>query len=148
MSWNIEGVVIGADHGGVDLKEKIRGSYSDLPIEDVGTFNHEPVDYPLIAKKVCSFLKKKQNYIGVLLCRSGVGMAIAANRISGVRAVCAGDLETVVMARHHNNVNVLCLGADHITTDKAIELIKAMIETDFDGGRHERRIDQLDTLNE
>jgi ribose 5-phosphate isomerase B len=138
-------IFIGSDHAGFDLKSAI---YSELMLEhavtDCGADSAESVDYPLFSKKVAQEVLSNAGSIGILICATGIGMSIAANRHRGIRAALCRGVKDVKLARHHNNANVLVLGASYTQTDEAIEMIKAFLATSFDGGRHEKRTNLLD----
>lgn len=138
---------IGSDHAGVELKlaigEAIRKDYE---IQDVGPFDATSVDYPDYAKKVGEAVAKNKDTLGILICGSGIGMSIAANKISGIRAALVTSVETAKLSKQHNNANVLCLGARTTAPDLAIEITKVWLETKFEGDRHQRRIDKITNL--
>lgn len=138
---------IGSDHAGVELKlsinEAIRKEYV---IEDVGPFDATSVDYPDYAKKVGEAVAKDPNALGILICGSGIGMSIAANKISGIRAALVTSVETAKLSRQHNNANVLCLGARTTEPNLAMDIVKAWLNTKFEGDRHQRRIDKISGL--
>ena len=129
-------IVIGADHRGYKLKEYLKKHYEVL---DVTPDYIEGDDYPIITKKV---LKKIKDF-AIIICGSGIGVAMAANRNKKVRAVNACDLQHAVMARKHEDANVLCLGADYLTPTKAKKIVDAFLKTTFEGGRHLRRVKML-----
>lgn len=140
-------IYIGSDHGGFDLKKVIINHLESLGEDccDMGTFSKDSVDYPNIAKEVCSKVAAGDN-IGILLCGTGVGMSIAANKVSGIRAVCATDPLSVRMSKRHNNANVLCLGQRVIGNDLAVLLLDEFLNNQFEGGRHERRVNLISEL--
>ena len=141
-------IVIGSDHKGVDLKEaaiEILTGWG-YQVEDVGPATKESCNYAEYANKVCKRVVDGRADRGMLICFSGLGMSIAANRWKGVRATLARTPQEAAFARHHNNSNVLCLGARMISYEKALELTKVILSTEFDGGRHQRRVDMLDKL--
>ncbi|MBW2310199.1 MAG: ribose 5-phosphate isomerase B [Deltaproteobacteria bacterium] len=141
-------VIIGSDHAGYDLKEEIRnylaekGTYS---IKDVGAFNREPVDYPLIGHELAKQVADGSFTRGILICGSGIGMSIVANRHSRVRAALCHDLYTVRLSRKHNDANVLVLGGRVLGTGLALEMVELFLSTDFEGGRHLRRVEEIDS---
>lgn len=138
---------IGSDHAGVELKLAINEAIrKDYDIEDVGPFDATSVDYPDYAKKVGEAVVKNKDTLGILICGSGIGMSIAANKISGIRAALVTSVETAKLSKQHNNANVLCLGARTTAPDLAIEITKAWLETKFEGDRHQRRIDKITNL--
>lgn len=138
-------IFIGSDHAGFQLKEAIQAELlMEYSFEDCGTFSKESTDYPTFANAVSYNVLNNPGTIGVLICASGIGMSIAANRHPGVRAALCRTMKDTKVARHHNNANILVLGALNITVDKAIDMIKTFMATPFDGGRHARRINQID----
>jgi ribose 5-phosphate isomerase B len=139
-------LMIGADHAGFELKELILKILSAKGIrwEDVGTFNDESVDYPDFAFKVAQAVSKGLVKTGILICGTGIGMSIAANRWPGVRAALCNDLYSVRMARAHNNANILAMGGRVVGSGLAREIVLTFLETPFEKGRHVRRIKKLD----
>lgn len=141
-------IALGADHAGYEYKDKLisyltENGYSCV---DCGTNGPESVDYPIYASKVCELVRSKECDFGILVCGTGIGMSIAANKHRGIRAALCNEPESTAMTRHHNNSNILCLGARMISFDTALELTNVFISTEFDGGRHERRVEMLDKL--
>lgn len=137
-------IFIGSDHAGFELKEKLITLLRDLnwQPEDCGACSTESCDYPLIAHDLCQKVSEN-NACGILVCGTGVGMSIAANRHRDIRAaLCATELQAR-LSRKHNNANVLCLGARMIGVELAIAIVVAFLESEFEGGRHLRRINQL-----
>ena len=134
-------VAIGADHAGFELKETIKQTLDELQIayKDFGTFSDDSVDYPDYAAKVGRAVAAGEFDRGILVCGTGIGMAIAANKIAGVRAAPVVDLESARLARSHNNANVLAIGARVTAPERALDLVRTFFKTDFEGGRHERR---------
>ena len=141
-------IAIGADHGGYKLKEEIKKYLEEKEIEykDFGTMNEERADYPIIAKEVSKSVQSKESDFGILICRTGYGMAIVANKFKGIRAVPCYDEETTKFARMHNNMNVLALGADRLTTNDAICILRMALATEFEGGRHEERLAMIQEI--
>ena len=139
-------IAIGSDHGGFELKEFLKEYLPKENIEvlDYGTYSIDSVDYPDIAQNLCSDLVKEKFERGILICGTGIGMSIAANRFNGVRATLANDLFSAIMARRHNDSNVLVLGGRVVGKDLAVEIVKAWLNERFEAGRHKRRIDKLD----
>jgi ribose 5-phosphate isomerase B len=138
-------IVVAADHGGFELKEMIKGALvaAGEDIVDVGCFSNESVDYPDFAKKATSLILKNECQMGILICGTGIGMSIAANRDQGIRAANCSNVYTAKMSREHNNANVLCLGARVLEADTAIEMVRVWLNTAFSGGRHQRRISKF-----
>tara|TARA_B100001559_G_C16415972_1_gene582721 strand:+ start:318 stop:752 length:435 start_codon:yes stop_codon:yes gene_type:complete len=138
-------VAIGSDHAGYELKQYIIDNFDEtIVFNDFGTNNTESCDYPDYADKVCNFILKNDDYRGVLICGSGVGMSIAANKIQGIRASNVTDIETAIQSVEHNNVNILCLGSNNLDNTKAIDLISSFLSASFtEEERYLRRINKL-----
>lgn len=146
MNKNLK-IAIGCDHGGFELKNELIGFLKDEgveAIEDFGTFSKESTDYPVYAKKVGNAVAKGEFDRGILICGSGIGMSICANKIRGVRAVVCSEPVSAKYSRLHNNANVLCLGQRITGSLLAKEILKTWLETDFEGGRHQKRVDMLE----
>ena len=141
-------IMVGCDHGGVELKDKIVPLLKNLNhnIEDIGTYGSESVDYPYYAAKVAEAVAEGTAERGILVCGSGIGMCMTANRISGIRAVQASNPYEAKMSRRHNDSNVLCLGGRFLGQDLAFEIVQTRLAEVFEGGRHQRRVDLIDTL--
>lgn len=141
-------IALGADHAGYEYKDKLISYLSENGYEcvDCGTNGPESVDYPVHASKVCELVRSGECTFGILVCGTGIGMSIAANKHRGIRAALVSEAESTAMTRHHNNSNVLCLGARMIPFETALELTKVFLTTEFDGGRHQRRVEMLDNL--
>ena len=142
-------IFFGADHAGVGLKrlllEKLRGEFPSILFDDVGPTTEASVDYPDFAEKV-SLEVVKHNARGILICGSGLGMCVSANKINGIRAVSGWDFTSARLSRQHNNANVLCLGARLLGVEVALEICRVWITTEFEGGRHQKRIDRITQL--
>jgi len=138
-------VAIGCDHGGLDLKETVIAVLTELghEVEDQGCNSSDSVDYPNFAKAVCTLVKDGKCQCGILVCGTGIGMSMAANRISGIRAALCHEMFSARMSREHNDANILCLGARVIGPGLAAETVRTWMTTDFAGGRHQRRIDMF-----
>ncbi|MGA2158480.1 MAG: ribose 5-phosphate isomerase B [Dehalococcoidia bacterium] len=138
-------VALGSDHRGVDLKSKISDFLKTKghTVIDLGADSKESVDYPDFASLVAQSIINAKAELGILICGSGIGMCITANKYRGIRAAICCKPELAVRARLHNDANVLCLGADFITVPEALEIVKPFIETGFEGGRHQRRLDKI-----
>ncbi len=136
-------VLIACDHGGLELKVQLVGDLASWGHEvlDLGVHSSESVNYPDLALKLCRSLVAGEGELGVLVCGTGIGMSIAANKVSGVRAALVGDCYSARMAREHNNANVVCLGGRVLGPDRAGAVLKAFMEARFEGGRHQRRLD-------
>jgi ribose 5-phosphate isomerase B len=135
-------IVLAADHGGFELKEIIKKSLlqAGREIVDVGCSSSASVDYPDYADKAVSSIITGDCERGILVCGTGIGMSIAANRHREIRAANCFDLQTTKLSREHNNANILCLGARVLKTDQAIQMVMAWLETEFSGGRHQKRV--------
>lgn len=136
---------IGSDHGGFGLKEHLKGYFekNNVLFEDIGVYTQESFDYPIIAKKLCNEVIRDKNNKGILICGTGVGICIAANKVHGIRAALCSDAYVSEMSRKHNNANVLCIGGRVLDNDKGVDIVKSFLSTDFEGGRHLRRVDQI-----
>jgi len=141
---------VGADHAGFQLKEQVKDLLAARghEVTDVGTDGEESVDYPDFAGLVGRAVASGEADAGILVCGTGLGMAIAANKVPGVRAIQASDPEMARMSRLHNDANVLTLPGRYIGIDRAAEVVDAFLGTPFEGGRHQRRIDKIDALAE
>ncbi len=139
-------IAIGCDHGGLDIKNAIIEDFKKKGIEylDLGTYTADSVDYPVYAKKVCKEVVEGRAEKGILCCGTGIGMSIAANKVNGIRASVLSDEFSAEMTRRHNNANVLCLGGRVIDGEKAVKLADIFLNTEFEGGRHERRVAMLE----
>jgi RpiB/LacA/LacB family sugar-phosphate isomerase len=140
-------VAIGADHAGYDLKEALKKFLlqRSLSVADFGTSSRDSTDYPDFAQAVGQSVANRKAQFGILICTTGVGMSIAANKVSGVRAALVSDEETAALARQHNNANVLCLAARNIPPDAIPKIVETFLTTRFEGGRHERRVSKMET---
>lgn len=142
-------LAIGCDHGGYELKEAIKSylTANDIEFKDFGC-DGESVNYPDYADKVCRAIQSGKCYRGILVCGTGIGMSMAANKIRGIRAACCSDTYSARHTRLHNDANVLCLGARVVGEGLAWELAETFIETDFEGGKHARRVGLITSLEE
>lgn len=138
-------IALGADHAGVDLKNALKESLDALGVayEDMGTDGPASVDYPDFAAAVADAVRTGRADRGVLVCGSGIGMAIAANKVAGVRAAAIGDLTAARLSREHNDLNVLALGARATPLPLAVEILRTFLDTPFEGGRHTRRVEKI-----
>ena len=141
-------ITIGSDHGAVALKDEVKKVLAefDVEVKDVGTFGTESVDYPDIAEKVCADVVCGDAERGIVLCGTGIGISIAANKIKGIRCALCGDVYSAKMSREHNNANVLAMGGRVLGFGLEGEIGRAWMTTDFAGGRHERRINKIAAL--
>ena len=145
---SVRQIVIGSDHAAVALKAEI---VSDLKaaghsVEDVGTFTPDSVDYPDIAGQVSAAVTSGAGKMGILLCGTGIGVAIAANKFHGIRAATCHDTTTARLSRQHNDANVLCLGGRILGSAVALDIVKCWLATPFEGGRHERRLLKVEAI--
>lgn len=139
-------IALGADHRGYRLKERLRewlAASGHSPL-DLGTAGTGPVDYPEYGFLVADAVRSRRARFGILVCGTGIGMSMAANRVRGVRAAVANDERLARMSRRHNNANVICLGGDLLTAQHARRVVGAWLRTGFEGGRHTRRLRRLD----
>ncbi|MBE6891555.1 MAG: ribose 5-phosphate isomerase B [Ruminococcaceae bacterium] len=138
-------IVIASDHAGYDLKEKIKKYLAEngYEVTDCGTNSTDSCDYPEFANKLCLAIKDDPEMKGILICGTGIGMSMAANRHSHIRAALCHNEFTARLTRQHNNANVLCMGARTIGEELAFETMKVFLDTEFMGGKHERRINMF-----
>lgn len=138
-------IALGADHAGFELKQTILQWLAQRGIEtqDEGAFSTESVDYPDFARKVGEDVAARRADLGLLVCGSGIGMAISANKVPGVRAANVSSEYEAQMSREHNNANVLCLGARILEPPQALKILDVWLKTSFAGGRHQRRVDKI-----
>jgi RpiB/LacA/LacB family sugar-phosphate isomerase len=138
-------IALASDHAGYVEKEQLKPLLNDLGIEfeDLGTASNDAVDYPLYARKVAEKVAHGEVEQGLLVCGSGTGMAIAANKVAGVRAAVAWTPEIARLAREHNDANVLSIGARVTPFDEVQKIVRAWFEAKFEGGRHERRVEEI-----
>ncbi len=141
-------IIIGSDHAAYQMKEKIKAYIIEIgvDIEDVGAYSEDSVDYPDLGIKVASSISKGKFNRGILLCGTGIGMSMVANKFPHVRAALCNDLFSAGMSRRHNNSNILVMGGRVIGETLAMEILKVWLETPFDGGRHQLRIEKFDNL--
>lgn len=145
-------IAIGCDHGGYELKQaivsylRVKDPFADkysVVIEDIGCHDTGSVDYPDYAHAVCKTIAQGGNEFGILICGTGIGISIAANRHSHIRAGLCYNAETAALTRQHNNANVLCLGGRQTTAEQAYAIVDAFFTAQFEGGRHQKRLDKL-----
>lgn len=140
-------IAIGCDHAGYRMKEELKEHLRKrgYEVEDMGTDSEESCDYPVFAEKTARAVADKKAEKGVLICGTGIGMCIAANKVKGIRAALVGDEFSAKATREHNDANIICLGARVIDTKKAIELLDIFLDTDFSNGEnHVRRLSMID----
>ena len=139
-------IAIGSDHGGYLLKEDIKKylSKSKIGSKDFGAYREESVDYPDIGKKVAKAVASKKFKFGILVCGTGLGMSMVANRVKGIRAALCHNVYTAKMSRAHNDANILCLGGRVLKKALALKIVEAFLKTPFEGGRHLRRVRKIE----
>jgi ribose 5-phosphate isomerase B len=142
---NPKTIAIASDHAGFELKELLKKDLAKLgyAVEDFGTKDTQSVDYPDYAHALAEAIEKTPGSRGVLICGSGIGMSIAANRHKGVRAALVQSAEAAKLSRQHNDANVLCLGARLVSAEAAQDCVKQFLATEFEGGRHAKRVEKL-----
>ena len=138
-------IAIGSDHAGYELKSALVKYLQKHQIEvhDMGTFSKDSVDYPDYANQVCHTIIRDYSDLGILVCYTGIGMSMAANKHKGIRAALVTSVENAVLTREHNNANVLCLGAKDVSQELAIEIVEKFINTKFTEGRHMKRVEKV-----
>lgn len=143
-------IAVGCDHRGFELKEKIKVMITELGHEyvDFGSNSNEPVDYPDTAYLAATAVATKQADRAILACASGIGMSMAANKVNGIRAALCHDELTAQASRGHNDANILCLPADQISESLLRKMVEVWLKTDFLGGRHQRRVNKIQAIEE
>jgi len=143
-------IVVGCDHAGFALKENIKQVLKDheLDVQDCGTHDEASVDYTAFGARVAQKVSSGEFARGILICGTGLGMSMVANRFPGVRAALCNDLFSAIMCRRHNDANMLIMGGRVIGADLAREILRAWLDTPFDGGRHKERIDNIDARSQ
>jgi ribose 5-phosphate isomerase B len=143
-------LALGVDHAGVTLKSEVKQLLDEMDVQyrDFGTNSEDSVDYPDVAETVARGVARGEFDRGILICGTGIGMAIAANKVAGVRAAPVADIESARLAREHNDANILALGARITPRDRALEIVRTFLNTPFGGGRHERRIRKITALEQ
>lgn len=138
-------IALGCDHGGFNLICAIKKYLDEKGIEykEFGTFSDDSVDYPIYAYKVAKAVTEGDCELGILCCGTGIGISMAANKVKGIRAACCSDYFSAKYTRLHNDANALCMGARVVGAGLAIELVDVFLETEFEGGRHQTRVDQI-----
>ena len=138
-------IALSSDHAGFPLKEEIKAylEANNIAYTDCGAYSTASVDYPYQAKKACDLVVSGQCDKAILCCGTGIGISIAANKVKGIRAACCTDYFSAKYTRMHNDANALCLGARVIGVGAALELVNVFLNTEFEGGRHQRRVDQI-----
>lgn len=143
-------IVMAADHGGLELKNYIKNYLigKGYDILDIGTNSEESVDYPDYGKNAGLKIMAKEADLGIIMCGSGIGISIAANKVKGIRAALCHDIYTARMCKQHNNANILAMGGRIIGKGLAIEMVETYLNTKFEGGRHQRRIDKIHEIEQ
>ena len=138
-------LVIASDHGGLELKEAIKSTLEarGVDVQDLGTINSESVDYPDFGEKVARAVSSGVAEHGILVCGTGIGMSIVANKFPGVRAALVNDAFTAQMSREHNDANILVMGGRVLNSEEAAKMVEIWLDTEFEGGRHQRRLDKI-----
>ncbi|MBQ7039653.1 MAG: ribose 5-phosphate isomerase B [Clostridia bacterium] len=141
-------IAIGSDHGGFELKNEIKKHLEQrgFEVKDFGAYSKDSVDYPDIAEAVCVPVSKGEFEFGVLVCGTGIGISIAANKIKGIRAAHVTDPYSSEKAKQHNNANIIALGGRITGTDLALKIVDAYVDAEFEGGRHQARVDKIMNL--
>ena len=141
-------IALASDHAGFVLKEKIKKYLIDnnYDILDLGTNSEDPVDYPEYAHKAAHAVSEGQCEKGIVCCGSGIGMSIAANKVKGIRCALIHDVYTAEMCKKHNNANMIAMGARVVDHDEALKMVETWMSTQFEEGRHQRRIDQIEEI--
>lgn len=140
-----EQIAVGCDHAALEMKKFVSDQLAEAgyEVKDFGTHSADSCDYPDIAHALCAAVESGEVWRGVLICGTGVGMSIAANRHPGIRAVVCSEPLSARMSRQHNDANVLCMGARVIGVETARDILRSFLDADFEGGRHQRRVDKI-----
>lgn len=140
-------IAIGSDHGGFNLKNTIIKHLEALghEVQDFGTYSTDSCDYPVYAKAVSNSVAKGENEKGILVCGSGIGVSIVANKVKGIRAALCHESHSAMLSRLHNNANVLCLGERITGESLALDIVDVWLKSEYEGGRHQRRIDMMES---
>ena len=143
-------VFIGCDHAALDMKNEIVEYVKSLGFEayDEGTYSSDRVDYPVYAKKVALAVKENEDSLGILICGTGIGMSLAANKVKGIRAAACSEVYSAKLTRMHNDANVLCLGARVVGAGLAADIADLFIHTEYEGGRHAKRVAMIEEIGE
>lgn len=141
-------LIIGCDHAAYEMKEQVKAHLMEkgYDVEDVGTFSTASCNYPEIAHKLCQKIQSGEQKMGILICGTGIGMSMAANKHKGIRAACCSDVFSARLTRLHNNANVLCFGARVVGIGTALDLVDVFTETGFEGGKHQVRVDMITAI--
>lgn len=141
-------ITVGSDHAGFELKQKVIAHLAERGIEaiDVGTYSADSCDYPALAHEVCRNVQNGVTELGILICGTGIGMSMAANKHRGIRAAACSDTFSARLTRQHNDANVLCFGERVVGMGLAFDLVDNFIDAEFEGGKHQRRVDMITAL--
>ena len=141
-------IIIGCDHGGLEMKDQLVEFVKQMgnEVDDCGIYEYKSVDYPEIAKVVADKVANAQGDLGILVCGTGIGMSLAANKVKGIRAAACSEVYSAKFTRLHNNSNILCLGGRVIGIETAKIMVDAFINTEFEGGRHQKRVDMIEQI--
>jgi ribose 5-phosphate isomerase B len=141
-------IALGCDHGGYELKEEIKKYLDEIGIEykDFGTYSNERTDYPIYAEKVAKSVQSKECESGILICKTGFGMTIVANKFKGIRCAPCYDVETAKQAKEHSNINILSLPASYVNISKAVQIIRVWIASEFLSGRYADRLQMIEEI--
>ena len=141
-------IVMASDHAGFDLKRTLVEQLKNdgYEVEDAGTYSKDSCDYPVFAEKACRYMLDGKAELCILVCGTGIGMSMAANKVKGIRAACCSDTYSAKYTRLHNDANVLCMGARVVGEGLAYEIAKVFLETEFEGGKHLRRINMISDI--
>lgn len=143
-------IAIGCDHGGIVLKPAVlkRLEERGIKVEDFGTFSEESVDYPDYALKVAEAVKDGKADCGILLCGTGIGIGIAANKVPGIRCALVSDLFSAKACKEHNNANIISMGGRVTDSEKAVAMLDAWLDAEYQGGRHQNRLDKITAIEQ
>lgn len=141
-------IAIGSDHGGFKLKEEIKKylDENDIKYKDYGTFDEERTDYPIYAEKVAKAIQSKECDEGILICKSGAGMTITANKFKGIRATIGFNKEVTIASKADDDVNVLVLSSEYMNISQAVAIVRVWLATEFKGGRYEERLQMIENI--
>ena len=141
-------IAIGCDHGGIQIKNAVIDylKKNDIDYKDFGCYSEESVDYPVFAYQVAKEVSDGEAELGIICCGTRIGVSMAANKVKGIRAAVVCDEFCAEMTRRHNNANVLCMGGRVIDEEKAVKLASILLNTEFEGGRHEKRVDMITAI--
>jgi len=141
-------IALAADHAGYHVKETVRQflEAAGYPVDDLGTWSEESVDYPDYGKAVGDHVASHQDIFGIAVCGTGMGISIAANKVPGIRAAVAHNVDTARLAREHNDANVLAMGGRVVNGTQAVEMVQTFLNTTFAGGRHARRVEKISQI--